>query len=770
MAIKIKNKKISGATALLTAVFLAVAAGLLYYPVIDYPFIDYDDNAYISDNPMVRQGLDGASVLWAFRAGVQGTWQPMVWLSYMAGCSIYGLDAGWHHLTNVLFHMANVLLLFLLVRRATGAFFESVVVALLFAVHPLHVESVAWIAERKDVLSAFFCFLTLIAWVRFAESPGIRAYLPVVFFLALGLMSKPMLVTLPAVLLLLDVWPLRRLQPVKPEKQAAAGHRMKSFILLNGHLILEKLPLFGLVALSSAVTVAVQEKAGAIGSDAFFPPGVRIGNAIISYVLYLFKFFWPFNLSVFYPHPGRVSLAGVIPSALVLIVLSAAALGAVKRRPWCFTGWSWFLGTLVPVIGIVQVGGHAMADRFTYIPYIGLYLIAAFELGRIRPRLRYGAVWVYGATVVAVVCLVLTTFTQIRYWADTQTLFEHALDVDPDNHVAHNILAKIKKNKGEIREAIRHYTASIRIRPNYLSAFVNLAQLHEKTGAADKARELYRTALAVDPRFTDALVGLGVSLAAEGRLDAASAKFRRALEIDGRCVEARFNLARVLRLQKKLDKAVDLLAVIVRQAPGFIPALFETGDILLRNGRLAEAEVWFEKVLTVDPGHDAAQQALKQVRRLMPVYDTAKTGIQKALAADPDNASLYFQLGELYRAVGNSDAALSAYETAHGLDGSSAATLARIVELLSSRGAYRQAAKYLEKHIALQPEREKLYYNMACLQARQERPEAALHWLRRAVQKGYSDTRKMMTDPDLSNIRALPEFSEIIPKTKNGAG
>lgn len=440
----------------------------VYLPVLTHGFIRFDDPVYVTRNPWVKAGLTWDGIVWAFTANVSSNWHPLTLLSHMLDCELFGVDPLGHHLTSLLLHTASVVLLFEALRRMTGCVGRSAAVAALFAIHPTHVESVAWIAERKDVLSGFFWMLTLLAWERYVRQPSPKRYALVALSLAAGLLSKPMVVTLPFVLLLLDTWPFERKIRVK-----------------------EKLPLFALAAASCVATVIAQ--LGAIGMASQFPMKLRLANAVLSYVRYLGKTLFPSRLAVFYPMPTEFPAWKVAGAALLLVLLTVLAFRAAR---YVTVGWLWFLGTLVPVIGIVQVGGQAMADRYTYLPIIGLFLIAAWGL----PRKE---VWVP-----VVLALAIATRLQLRHWEDSESLFRHAAAVTERNFIAHLNLAQIHVDRGERGPALEHFRATLEIRPGMWQAQASLGNTLRRWGRPDKALPHLRNAVRLrphDPRLRHAL-------------------------------------------------------------------------------------------------------------------------------------------------------------------------------------------------------------------------------------------------------------------------
>jgi Flp pilus assembly protein TadD len=544
------------ARVLLVALLLAALTAGVFAPTLRHGFVNYDDREYVLENGQVRAGLSLAGVRWALTATAAGNWHPLAWISHMTDVQLFGLAPAGHHLTSLLLHLLAALLLFELLRRLTGLVWPPALVAALFAVHPLHVESVAWVAERKDVLCGFLWILTLEAYRRSRARPGTLRSAAVVLLFALCLMAKPMAVTLPLTLLLLDFWPLGRF---------SRGNA--------GALLREKAPLLALAAASCWVTYAAQEQGRLVKSLAQFPPLARAGNALLAYAAYLGATLWPGDLAVFYPHPGaalRWSLAGVAAAGLLLA--TTAALATRRRLPWLATGWLWFLGTLLPVIGLVQVGEQARADRYTYIPLVGLFLAAAWtwrELARRRPAL--------GARGPALALLVLAALAwraraQVATWESSVTLFEHALAVTAENDLALNNLGAALVDAGRSEEAVARLEAAVRLRPDRAGIRSNLGQALANAGRTDEAVAQYREALRIDPGNARVHNNLGVALDRRGDLAGAAAGYREALRLAPGFAEAHNNLGAALARQGARDEALAHFREAVRLSPGYAAA------------------------------------------------------------------------------------------------------------------------------------------------------------------------------------------------------
>jgi tetratricopeptide (TPR) repeat protein len=552
--------------ALLASLGLVVLTLLTFAPVLGHSFVDYDDPDYVTNNPQVKAGLTRAGAAWAFTTTHAANWHPLTWLSLQLDATVYGPGSAWgFHLTNLLLHTAAVVLLFLALRRMTGTFWRSLLVAALFAVHPLHVESVAWVAERKDVLSGFFWMLTLLAYAWYVERPGWRRYLPMLAAFALGLMAKPMVVTLPCVLLLLDYWPLNRLKSEIPNTKSETNPKAQiprtktliaavwSFafwvwglfrISCFGFRILEKVPLFALTIASCAITVVAQRSAGAVWFLGSMSLGTRLGNAVVAYVGYLRKAVVPTDLCVFYPHPrDTLSMTAVAGSALLLAALTAACLAAGRRRPAVAVGWLWFLGTLVPVIGLVQVGEQALADRYTYIPLVGVFIAIVWgPLDWLAGKRALRGIVSLGAAAAVFACAVAAR-GQLRFWEDSTALWERCLALDPKNYLAEFGLGNVAMSHGQSAEAEAHYTAALAVNPNLWLAHHNLGLLLRAQGKLDGAIDHLRAAAHVNPRFAETQNQLGLALAARDGAKSAVEPFRRAVAAAPAVTRYRYNLA-----------------------------------------------------------------------------------------------------------------------------------------------------------------------------------------------------------------------------------
>jgi len=529
-------------------VYLALALTTLasYWQVRNCQFVNYDDKQYVAENRHVKVGLTGKSVVWAFTTGHASNWHPLTWLSHMLDCHLFGTSPHWHHFTNLLLHIANTLLLFTVLKQMTAALWRSAFVAALFALHPLHVESVAWIAERKDVLSTFFWMLTMIAYLSYVRRPGIGRYLLALLVFALGLMAKPMLVTLPFVLLLLDYWPLGRLR-------LRGDVNRKSW----SRLVCEKVPFFTLSAISSIVTFLVQQSGAAVATVEKVPIDFRIANALVSYISYIVKMVYPRRLAVLYPLSGHDLLTWrPVVSLIILLSLSAAIIRIAQRRRYIAVGWLWYLGTLVPVIGLIQVGEQAFADRYTYIPLIGLFIIVGWALPDLLSKWRYRKITLALSAGIVLVVLLICTRIQVRYWQDSFTLFGHALEVTENNAGMHRAMGLSLVSQRRFDEAVSHCRQAVQINPNSARLHESLGITLAAQGNFDEAISSYHQALQLKPNYAEVYNYLGDALQSQGRLDEAVNSYSQALQLKPNYAEAHNNLSVALLFKGRSNEAI----------------------------------------------------------------------------------------------------------------------------------------------------------------------------------------------------------------------
>lgn len=593
------------------SLLLMVFTLALYNQANHFPFISYDDDRYVSENPHVRAGITWNTVTWALTSTDEANWHPLTWMSHALDCQLFGLNPGGHHLSNILLHTVNVVLLFLLLWRATRRLGPSFFVAALFALHPINVESVAWVAERKNVLSTMFFLLTLGAYGWYALKPGWKRYLAVAALFGAGLASKPMLITLPFIVLLLDYWPLGRIQGWSEPSEALTVKPVSAMTLM-----LEKIPLVALAIVSSVITLHAQKSAGAVVTSQF-SLGTRLQNAIYSYGMYVWKAVWPTGLAPLYPHSGH-SLAMWKVGAAALFLLAASALALkLRRRGYVLTGWLWFLGTLVPVIGVLQVGNQAMADRYAYIPLLGIFVLISWGVADFAETKKFGQIWVTVPALGVLVALSLVTYRQIGYWRSDLNLWTHTVQVTQHNYVAEDKLgvALVKAERAD--EAYPYFLRASQDEPSYPPARLNLGVYLYQHGRRPEAIEQYKLAagLASDARVrATAYTNLGIAnfdLTDDAK---AKANFEQALRSNPSQLDAWLGLTLLAQRQGNLEEEIRAFSRMLALQPtgkGYL----QLGRLLAQANRRAEAAAAFEQALKIEPDMIEARAAAEQLSR-----------------------------------------------------------------------------------------------------------------------------------------------------------
>jgi len=679
--------------AILICLGLALATGITFEQVRLNTFVSFDDGVYITENAQVLSGINGESVVWAFTTTYFNTWNPITWLSHMLDVELYGLNPAGHHLTSLFLHILSTLLVFGLLNRMTARLWPSAFVAAFFALHPSQVEPVVWASERKELLGIFFGLLSMWAYVDYARSGSIGRYLLTMLFFVLGLMAKPMFVTLPLLLLLLDYWPLERIH------LDTVGWR-RTLV----RLVTEKLPLLCLSSIWSLVTLTVHR--GAIGPAEAVPTSLLLSNAIVSYARYVGKMIWPSGLAVLYQHPnlsgGTPWMAWqVVGAALLLLLISALFVWAARRR-YGLVGWLWFLGTLVPVIGLVQVGHHAMADRYTYLPLTGFFIMVVWGVAVL---ISYGAshgAWVRRGIscvgVAALMVLAVCSRAQVRTWRSSETLYRHALQVSPTNPtlhnnlgvvlaaedrldeaiaqyhttleiwsgfaVAHNNLAGALRRRGQIDQAIEHYHEALRLEPDYAEAHNNLGATRESRGELAEAVRHYRDALRFDPDLAGAHANLGYVLASQGQLGAAIESYRQALRVNPYLIETHYNLGVALGLQGRMEEAVLRYREVLRLEPDFADAHSNLANALVALGWPEEAIGHYREVLRLQPDAPGAHYNLGNALASLGQREASMRQYREALRLDPEYAEAHFNLANGLLAKGLLNEAIRHYRDA----------------------------------------------------------------------------------------------------------
>ena len=727
-----RSESLSIRPELLVAFLLVISTLAVYSRTRNHDFISYDDTAYVTQNPEVLKGLTIESTRWALTATEATNWHPLTWWSHMLDVQLYGLNSGNHHLTNVLIHSANGLLLFFFLLWTTGALWRSGLVAMLFALHPLHVESVAWIAERKDVLSSFFWMLSMLTYTWYAKRPKVSRYLTVLCCFSMGLLAKPMLVPLPFVLLLLDVWPLRRARIHLFGKKISGGN------VDLYRLVLEKIPFFLISTISCIITYWVQLNGGAVAPHHLYPLDVRLANALVSYAHYLIKTIWPGNLCVLYPHPGMPPLWQTSGAVLILTLVTALAVRKAVHHPWLIMGWLWFLGTLVPVIGIVQVGAQAMADRYTYMPLIGIFIIIAWGIpGRMLEHSR-GKTLVITGCLASLLLLSLLSWRQTGYWQNSQILYRHALAATTDNHVIHYNLGVVLSEQGRIDEAIDHYRQTLIIRPDYKKAHNNLGFALAEKGRFDAAIRHYTRALQIDPSTDVVYNNLGNAYLMRGQLDHALTHYRKALERNQRYATAHNNL----------------------------------GLALLRKGSIETAISHFEASLRTDPANRAPRGSLTLANAFQEKIGAAADSVTKSIDFNPNSSNLDFQLHEVSRRKAVLWEIIDQYLDALSFQpefNPGDLNINNLPRVRAATRAYEGALWRFHKAVEIDPGNAAACYHLACIYARRGDAEKSLFWFQKIGKIGMLDLPSIEKDKDLETVRPTRAYRDVIETLKRSS-
>jgi Tfp pilus assembly protein PilF len=605
---------------LLVCLSLIIITLTLYWQVQHHEFINLDDPLYITKNPIVQKGLTKEGVLWAFAFNDVSYWHPLTWLSHMVDCELYSLNPKGHHLSNVLFHIASTLLLFLALRRMTGALWRSAFVAAFFALHPLNVESIAWAANRKGVLSTFFWTLTLWSYVCYVERPRKGTYLIVLTFFVLGLLSKPTVVTFPFVLLLLDYWPLERLRFRNP----SVGHQKVATSSATkreeraSRLIAEKIPLLAFSAASIFITYLSSLHKDIVIAHETLPMGLRLENAVVSYVKYLVETMWPFNLAVFYPFPKAVPSWQIAGAATFLLCTTAFVIWKIKRVPWLTVGWLWYLGTLVPVIGLMQQGlWPALADRFAYIPLIGLFIMLAWGFGDLLTGQRLWKFVSYALFAAVFMGFFIMAWVQARYWQNTISLFDHALSVAKGNHLAHYNLGAALHEQGKTEQAISHFLKAIDIMPDNAQFQVGYGTALLAQGNVEEAIVQFSGALRKVPEYAEAHINMGAALLKKGKTDEALSHYRKALRSKP-LPEAHHGLGLILAGQGKFNEALYHYRQALSLKPDYAQVHNDLGVLFTYQGRTKEAVSHFKEALRINPDYENPRRNLDLILRQSP--------------------------------------------------------------------------------------------------------------------------------------------------------
>jgi tetratricopeptide (TPR) repeat protein len=715
----------------LICLLLAAAIFIVYWQVIGFDFINYDDPDYIINNHPIEHGINFESIKWSFSTiGYTSYWHPITWISHMLDIQLFGMNPGMHHFTNVIIHILNSILLFVVLEKMTGALWKSAVVAALFALHPLHVESVAWIAERKDVLSTFFWMLTMLSYYWYVQHQTSRRYVIVVLIYILGLLSKPMIVTLPFVLFLMDFWPLKRWgfdEPLHTNTKREGKIHTDGWRLRLSFLIIEKIPFIMLAFISSGVTFYGVKSIGAMSVLKEVQFGTRLSNAITSYVIYLQNMIWPFDLSIFYPYPDFIDPLKVILSIMFLVLITSLALCFMKKLPYLLTGWLWYLGILIPVIGIVQVGIQSLADRYTYVSLIGIFIALVWGFSDFLNRFRHGSA--IGSIIAAVILslLMFITWKQISYWKNSEVIFRHATLVTTNNFLAHDKLGEALLDR-DVIGAINEYQKSIEIKPHYLFAHYHLGQAYALEKKYDEAGFHYRECLKVNPDFYMACNGLGDIMLLNGKDDEAIGYYTKSLQINPYQEIVYNQLGSAYYQKRKIKKAIEC----------------------------------FQEALRLKPDYAIVQDNLKTVKIAQSEIESSIAKVKLLLETQQRNPELYTELGDIYRQLGKYDEAIIQYKKAVSIEPKFMKAMYGLVLLYSDRQEYIKTLDVLQDMRKIEPENPTIYYNIACMYAKQNNVDKSVAWLKRSIEKGFNNWDLIKTDPDLVNIRKTSFIEELI--------
>jgi tetratricopeptide (TPR) repeat protein len=714
-------------------VLLVLVTFAIYSQVKDHEFIGFDDPMYVTENLNVQAGLTSESISWAFTTFAMGSWSPLTWFSHMLDYQLYGLHAKGHHLTSLFFHIANSLLLFLVLFRMTGTIWQSAFVAAIFAFHPLNVESVAWVAERKNVLSTLFWLMTMWAYIHYVQKPSIKRYSLVIAFFILGLMSKAMLVTLPFVLLLLDFWPLRRL---KFSKERGRNEVFKKNIVKKSEvskLVFEKTPLFLLTIGLCIITFIAQKRTGAMNDAENYTFSTRVTNAMVSYLEYLEKMVWPRGLSILYPHPGNTlaEWKGIL-CGIALVGISIISIRLIRKAPYFLIGWLWYLGTLVPVIGIVQVGRQAMADRYAYIPLIGIFIIVAWGVPELLSKWRFKKKVLSVSAGIIIFALLKITWEQVGHWKNSITIFKHAIKVTdikyPSFYDAYNNLGSALLIEQKIEEAISNYKIAIKINPDSAEPHYNLGVALVAEGENEEAISHYKISVKINPDFAEAYNNLGTVLFAKGKNEEAISHYNIAIKTKPDFAEAYNNLGSALLREKKNKEAISNYKIAIKINPDSAEPHYNLGVALVAEGGNEEAISHYKIAIKINP----------------------------------DSSDAHYNLGKALVAEGMNEEAISHYKMAIKVKSDYVNAYINLSAAYLRNNNFKLALKTLNTLESINPNDPLLHYNFSCYYALLGNISKSIDSLKKAIANGFKNHQLLETDPDLANLHQNPQFNELL--------
>ncbi len=691
---------------------LILSTLVVFWQVRNFEFTNYDDNCYVTENQHFSNGLNGGDIIWAFTTPNIGNWLPLTWLSFMLDIHLFGMDAGRMHLVNLFLHIANTLLLLAVLKMMTGAPWRSAFVAAAFALHPMHVESVAWVIERKDVLSTFFFMLTLAAYVGYVRQGGLFRYLLAILLFVSGLLAKPMLVSLPFVLLLLDYWPLERIREQRTEdrRQRSKGASQKVSAVW---LIVEKVPFFALAAVWSVITFLAQRSSGAVIETDVLPFYYRIANVLLSYIRYIGKLFWPQNLAVFYPFDIKsFSFWQIAMCAMLLAVITVLAIRFGRKHRYLAVGWFWFVITLIPVIGLVQSSVQGYADRYTYISYIGLFIMIAWGLPELLSKWPHRKIALGVSMVTGLTILGICAHQQVSYWNNSLSLFSHAIKVIPNNYIAYNNLGVACDSAGRHEDAIENYKQAVRIKPNYAEAYYNLGGTYGKVGRQQDAIEAYKQAVRIKPDYAKALCNLGVAYDEVGRRQEAIEAYRQAIRIKPDFEGGHYNLGNACLSVGRWQNAIEAYKQAIKLKPDYAEAHNNLGNAYLVLGRYQDAAEAYKQAIKIKPDYTEAQSNLGVAYEGLGRYQDAVEACKQAIKIKPDYAMAHHNLGVAYEGLGRNQDAVEAYKQAIRISPDYADAYINLGVTYFNLGRYQDAIEPYKQAIRIRPDFVFAHYNL----------------------------------------------------------
>jgi len=777
--------------------FLIVLTICVYYQVANFDYIYFDDESYVYKNPHVLSGINAESIKWAFTKYHSNNWHPVTWLSHMADIELFGQDPGKHHLVNIFFHLLNAVLLFYTFKIMTGNPFQSGFVAAVFALHPLHIESVAWIAERKDLLSTLFWLLATFSYIKYVKNRGWITYLLALFFFALGLMSKPMVVTLPFVFILLDYWPLNRLKVNKELPFSFKKHFQEIRCLF-----IEKIPFFFLSIVSSIITIYVQKNAGATEAITGLSFPLRINNAFDSYIAYILKTIYPHKLSLLYPYPQSIPLLSIILNPFFLLLITGLIFLTMKKKPYLFTGWLWYLGTLLPVIGLFQVGYQKMADRYTYIPMIGLLSIFAWgfdDLFKIQRKIKTKLMG--SCAFILLIILSAVSWNHLKTWQNSVMAFQNAIDSTSNNYVAHNNLGYSFERIGKIKEANFHFQKSIEIFPDFLYSRMNLAKLLMREKLYSQSEYHFKEAMKLSSKEAEIYTNLGYVLTQLEKKDEAIEIYEIALKKNIIDKGIYHNLANLYNEKGMIDEAIRHYLYAINSDTTDATAYFSLGNLFIQIRLYSNALRYYNKASSLDPtlpniyynigtahyhlgniedaiksfqlslknnqsnGQADKQSILKKLFGVKSNIGSQIVAVEHKIKQDSDNDELYYQLGYLQYKLNKLDLASKYLNTALAINPIHQKALS-ILAVVYSKTDSAKAIDVMNTLLRLSPDNAVFNFNIACLYAKDENITKSIVFLEKAIDLGYNNWIRIKYDYDLQSIRNTKEYKNIIKKQK----